>query len=86
MRYIKALIKTIKQMDRFNRNMSLGFLSLIFGMILSIPCRIFESYIILIPTLIFPIMWLYLILKSIWEEYLRDELVKFIKKVKRNLD
>lgn len=86
MRYIKALIKTIKQMDRFNRNMSLGFLSLIFGMILSIPCRIFESYIILIPTLIFIVVGMYLVSKTLWEESLRDDLVKFINKIKSNLD
>lgn len=86
MRYIKALIKTIKQMDRLNRNMSLGFSSLIFGMMLSIPCRIFESYIILIPTLILIVVGMYLVYKAFWEEILRDDFKKFINKVRSNLD
>lgn len=86
MRYVKALIKTIKQMDKFNRNISLGFFSLIFGMILSIPCRIFESHIILIPTVILIMIGMYLVSKTIWEESLRDDFKKFINKVKSNLD
>lgn len=86
MRYIRALIKTIKQMDKFNRNMYLGYSSLIFGIILSIPCRIFESYIILIPTLTLIVIGEYLIFKTMWEEDLRDDFKKFINKVKGNLD
>lgn len=86
MRYIKALIKTIKQMDKTDRNDFLEISSLIIGLLFFIPCSIFESYILLIPSLIFPIMGLYLILKSIWEEDLRDDLVKFINKIKSNLD
>lgn len=74
MRYIKALIKTFKQMDEE----ILGELSIILGLILTIPCMIFESGIILIFVLMFVIRGFYLIFKEYFKE--------FIDKVKSNLD
>lgn len=74
MRYIKALIKTFKQMDKE----ILGWLSIMFGTILTIPCRIFESGIILIFVLMFVMRGFYLVFKEDFKE--------FINKVKSNLD
>lgn len=86
MRYIKALIKTIKQMDRIDRNMFLGSFCVTFGLVLTIPCEIFESYAVQIPTIVFIMMGFFLILKTFWEVDLRDDFKKFINKVKNNLD
>lgn len=86
MRYIKALIKTIKQMDKTDRSSFLGFSSLIFGICNGVISEIIELEIFTFSTFLFVLLGFYLIFKAMWEEDLRDDLVKFIKKVKGNLD
>lgn len=86
MRYIKALIKTINQMEKTYKYISLGFSSLIFGIILMTPCEIFQSHILLYLPMLFVFCGWGFIFKALWEEELKDDLRKFINKIKSNLD
>lgn len=83
MKFLKALIKTIKQMDEFTKNMFYGFCLLIFSLILFIPACIFDWISLFI--LICVSLGGFFVFKGFWIEDGREDFKRFISKIKNNM-
>lgn len=83
MKYIKALIKTVKQMGDFDRKMFIGLSLLVLGLILLIPTFFIPCLSILILCSL--LIGMYFVLSGFWMEN-KEDLKRFINKIKSNIE
>lgn len=83
MRFLKGLISTIKQMDSFSRGMFCGFSSMVLAIILLIPTYFIVEIEIIVAILY--VVGAFLILRAFWIEDGKDDLKRFINKIKSNM-
>lgn len=86
MKYIKALIKTVNQMDDVDRMFFIGFACMIFGLISAFISNICKCEIITVLSVICIFYGLYKMFKGFWIEDGKEDFMKFINKVKKNIE